>query len=94
MTTTTRSSFLETRLATRESAERRARLRSLEATLSEARSSAESIGRPALAYLIDMAIAEAKGTRPVDQTQGQQDGRKSNVIKFANSPARVASPAR
>ena len=95
MTTTTRSSSGERRRAARASADRHARLRSIETTLLKARLDVDSIDEPVLAYFIDLAIADVLKMASVDQEPPvPQDGRRSNVIRFANSPAKVALPAR
>jgi hypothetical protein len=67
MTTTAHLSFLETHFAAEDSAERLAKLRSLEATLFDARRDADSIDAMALAYFIDMAIDQVRRIMTVDQ---------------------------
>jgi hypothetical protein len=92
MTTTVRSSLLESRLARGASAARQKEIRSVGAALCEARLGAESMDNTALTYFIDMAIAELRNMTTVHrEIPRMQNGRKrSKVIRFLNSPAKGA----
>jgi len=78
MTMTVRP-YLRENFAAQESAQRRAKLDSLETILSDVRLAAGSIDEPVRGYFIAMAIAEIRGMMRVDQeTPSPQDGRKSS----------------